>query len=82
MGAKKATNNIGQGKRKIVRTVEVKKEIITKYENKKEKTLPAGYKRMKDRQTLLLCDNASGDFKVKPKLAYHSNNQKVFEINK
>ena len=34
MGTKKARSDIGQGKRKIVRrTVEVKKEIITKHEN-------------------------------------------------
>ena len=33
MGAKKARSDIGQGKRKFVRTVEVKKEIITKHEN-------------------------------------------------
>ena len=33
MGAKKARSDIGQAKRKIVRRVEVKKEIITKHEN-------------------------------------------------
>ena len=34
MGSKKGRSDIGQGKRKIVRrTVEVKKEIITKHEN-------------------------------------------------
>ena len=34
MGTKKARSDIGKGKRKIVgRSVEVKKEIITKHEN-------------------------------------------------
>ena len=32
MGAKKVRSDIGQGKKKIVRTVVVKKEIITKHE--------------------------------------------------
>ena len=38
-----------------------------------EKVLP-GHKPMKDRLTLLMCGNASGDFKVKPILVYHSDN--------
>ena len=47
---------------------------------REEKTLP-GHKPMKDRQTLLLCGNASEDFKVKPMLVYHSNNPRVFKKN-
>ena len=51
------------------------------YATKEEKALPAGHKPMKDRQTLLLCGNENGDFKVKPKLMYHSNNPRVFKRN-
>lgn len=43
-----------------------------------EATLP-GHKPMKDRLTLLLCANASGDFKVKPLLVYHSEKPRVFK---
>ena len=50
------------------------------YITKKQKSLP-GHKPMKDRLTPLLCGNASGDFKVKPMLAYHSNNPRVFKRN-
>lgn len=50
------------------------------YITKEEKTLP-GHKPMKDRLTLLLCGNASGDFKVKPLLVYHSDNPRVFKRN-
>nr|XP_057925930.1 tigger transposable element-derived protein 1-like [Doryrhamphus excisus] len=45
-----------------------------------EKELP-GHKPMQDRLTLLFCANASGDFKVKPLLVYHSENPRVFKKN-
>ena len=43
------------------------------YITQEEKALPRR-KPMKERLTLLLCGNASGDFKIKPLLAYHSEN--------
>ena len=36
---------------------------------------------MKDRLTLWMCGNASGDFKVKPLLVYNSNNPRVLKWN-
>lgn len=36
-------------------------------------------KPMKDRHTILLCGNTSGDYKVKPLLVYHSDNRRVFK---
>lgn len=48
------------------------------YVTKEEKTLP-GHKPLKDRLTLLLCGDASGDFKLKPLLIYHSDNRRVFK---
>ena len=50
------------------------------YITKEEKALP-GHKPMKDRLTLLLCANASGDCKLKPLLVYHSENPRVFKRN-
>ncbi|XP_070613955.1 tigger transposable element-derived protein 1-like [Erythrolamprus reginae] len=46
-----------------------------------EKSLP-GHKPMKDRLTLALCANASGDCKVKPLLVYHSENLRAFKTHK
>ncbi|XP_067939554.1 uncharacterized protein [Watersipora subatra] len=43
------------------------------YITAEEKKLP-GHKPMKDRLTLALCTNASGDLKIKPLLVYHSEN--------
>ncbi|XP_067947243.1 tigger transposable element-derived protein 1-like [Watersipora subatra] len=43
-----------------------------------EKSVP-GHKPMKDRLTLALCANASGDCKVKPLLVYHSENPRAFK---
>uniref|UniRef100_UPI00358F4F24 tigger transposable element-derived protein 1-like n=1 Tax=Myxine glutinosa TaxID=7769 RepID=UPI00358F4F24 len=50
------------------------------YIMKEEKSVP-GHKPMKDRLTLLLCANASGDCKIKPLLVYHSENPRVFKKN-
>ena len=36
---------------------------------------------MKDRFTLLLCGNASGDCKIKRLLVYHSENPRAFKVN-
>ena len=41
------------------------------------KTMP-----MKDRLSLLLCANASGDFKVKPMLVYNNENPRSFRENR
>ncbi|XP_069159785.1 tigger transposable element-derived protein 1-like [Procambarus clarkii] len=51
------------------------------YITQEEQSLP-GHKPMKDRLTLVLCANASGDCKVKPLLVYHSENPRVFKACK
>ncbi|XP_019721512.1 tigger transposable element-derived protein 1-like [Hippocampus comes] len=47
---------------------------------KEEKARP-GHKPMKDKFTLLLCANASGDCQLKPLLVYHSENPRAFKSN-
>ncbi|XP_064116192.1 tigger transposable element-derived protein 1-like [Macrobrachium nipponense] len=51
------------------------------YITEEEKKLP-GHKPMKDRLTLALCSNASGDCKVKPLLVYHSETPRAFKAHK
>ena len=50
------------------------------YITQEEKGL-LGHKPIKDRLTLLLCTNASGDCRIKPLLVYHSENPSVFKRN-
>lgn len=57
-----------------------KKMPANTYITKDETKMP-GHKPMKDRLTLLLCANASGDCKIKPLLVYHSDNPRVFKRN-
>lgn len=45
------------------------------YISKEEKL---GFKLVKDRLTLLLCDNAEYDFQCKPLAVYHSQNPRAF----
>ncbi|KFM77792.1 Tigger transposable element-derived protein 1, partial [Stegodyphus mimosarum] len=51
------------------------------YITAEEKTMP-GHKPMKDRLTLALCANASGDCKIKPLLVYHPENPRAFRSHK
>ncbi|XP_066231909.1 zinc finger MYM-type protein 6 isoform X4 [Saccopteryx leptura] len=51
------------------------------YITTEEKSMP-GHKPMKDRLTLALCANASGDCKIKPLLVYHSENPRAFKSHK
>uniref|UniRef100_A0A8C8VHY4 HTH CENPB-type domain-containing protein n=1 Tax=Pelusios castaneus TaxID=367368 RepID=A0A8C8VHY4_9SAUR len=51
------------------------------YITAEEKRMP-GHKPMKDRLTLALCANASGDCKIKPLLVYHSENPRAFKSYK
>ncbi|XP_059549399.1 tigger transposable element-derived protein 1 isoform X1 [Myotis daubentonii] len=51
------------------------------YITAEEKRLP-GHQPMKDRLTLALCANASGDCKIKPLLVYHSENPRAFKSHK
>lgn len=51
------------------------------YITTEEKMMP-GHKPMKDRLTLALCVNTSGDCKIKPLLVYHSENTRAFKSHK
>ncbi|GIX71615.1 tigger transposable element-derived protein 1 [Caerostris darwini] len=51
------------------------------YITAEEKMMP-GHKPMKDRLTLALCANASGDCTIKPLLVYHSENPRAFKSHK
>jgi hypothetical protein len=55
-----------------------KKMPETTFLAKEDKTAQ-GHKPAKDRLTLLLGGNASGDFKLKPLLVYHSENPRAFK---
>ena len=48
----------------------------TTYITNEEKFMP-GHKPMKDRITILIIANVSGDCQIKPIVIYHSNNPKI-----
>ena len=50
------------------------------YITKVEKSMPR-LKPMKDRITIFVCANASGDRKIKPMVIYHSENPRIFKRN-
>ena len=43
-----------------------------------EEQFMSGHKAMKDRITILVCANASGDCKIKRMVIYHSENPRIF----
>ncbi|XP_042768073.1 tigger transposable element-derived protein 1-like [Panthera leo] len=54
------------------------KEMPERTHIMEEESAVPGHRPVKDRLTLLFCANASGDFKVKPLLVYHSENPRAF----
>lgn len=63
--------------------VQIEKQQMPMWRNlqTQEKSLP-GYKPMKDRLTLLLCANASGDCKIRLPLLYYFENPLTFKLSK
>ena len=51
------------------------------YITKEEKSM-LGHIPMKDRITILICANASGNCKIKPMVIYHSENSRISKRNK
>ena len=48
------------------------------YITKEEKSIP-GHKPIKDRITIFVCANASGDCRINPMVIYHSENPRIFK---